>query len=117
MWFKENVESMLDGNIGDFDICKMFVIKRFNSINSFALIRSNDRNASCISSKRMNGGNHFEWKLNIEGLRTIVDLVDGLLNSNEAGHQYFEGVDQNFIVEFSYNEDSAERFEKLMESV
>jgi hypothetical protein len=51
-----------------------------------------------------NEKNSFTWSLNTEELITLAELIDGLLDNNEAGHQYLTGEDDNALIVLSYKE-------------
>ena len=103
---KENVINVLEGNTNSFDICKMPYIKCFESISSLLLLKVGKSKPPCIILECIDQKNYFRWEQNSKELEHLLGLIDGLLDSNTPGHQYLEGNDTNFVIEFSYNEDT-----------
>ena len=102
---KEKIKDIFDGNIQNFDICQLPNIKCFDSIGSLELIKVEKSYTPCVILKRVDEKNNYTWTQDVEGIETLLGLIDGLIVDDSPGHQYLLDAGDNCVIELCYNED------------
>ena len=82
-------------------------VKCTETIRSLELHKVIRGHTPCIFLEQTDQGNRFIWEQDANELEHLICLIDALLDENcTNGHQYLEGSDTNYIIEFSYNEEN-----------
>jgi hypothetical protein len=100
--FRENITKILKNEIDKFDICKLADTECSNTIDELKLIKVLKSTIPCIVTNSKINPMHFNWKQDEEELETLLGLIDGLIDSDDPGHQYLTDEEDNILIILAY---------------
>ena len=101
---KKQIMDLSNGNLDSIDVCKFSDTKCSETINELILIKGINCSVSCVTAKDLFRQTNFIWVQDESGIETILGLIDGLIVSDQSGHQYLTNEGDGYLIELSYNE-------------
>ena len=103
-YFRENIVQLVENKLGKIDITCMDNVEVVD-IDSLELIKVQyEKSKKVFMLNEKLNTNHFIWHQDIEELITIVGLIDGLLDSDNSGHQYLTDGGACALILLAYKE-------------